>query len=243
MKTPHALIITAAFCALASESLAIDSSFYKTGPVLGTGLGYSSLSIKTRDTLFFLDNLETNGEFKKTKRSNGFVVDLFSGYRLLINERFIFSLNLSLTKDTNSVKSTIGVPTTSTISQTKIHRQFSVTPDLTAGYIFCQQWMVYLKLGLSISRFNLENKVIGPNATVSTDKTVTKFGIKPTVGIEYAINKKASFFTDLSYEYIPSLKKNLNNPTDPNVFILGATHDLKSSPHYVTGKIGVLYKF
>lgn len=243
MKTPQALIITTAFCALASKSLAVDSSYYKTGPVLGTGLGYSSLSINARDTLFLMDGLPTNGEFKKTKRNNGFVVDLFSGYRFLINKSFIFSLNLSFSKDTNSVKSTIGIPTTSAISQTKIYRQFSVTPDLTAGYIFCQQWMAYLKLGLSISRFNLENKVIGRDAVVSTDKTVTKFGVKPTIGIEYAINRKVSFFTDFSYEYVSSMKKDLKNPSAPNVFILGATHDLKSSPHYVTGKIGVLFKF
>ena len=155
----------------------------------------------------------------------------------------MLGFNVTLTKDTNKINNIIGIPTTPSTSQTKIYRQFAVTPELTTGYIFAQQWMAYLKLGLSISRFEIENKVIGTTAVVSKDKKVTKVGFKPTLGVEYAMNDKASVFTDVSYEYIPEIKKSFNNPTAPAALIPGSTHDVKVRPHYFTAKIGVMYKF
>ena len=100
-----------------------------------------------------------------------------------------------------------------------------------------------IKLGVSISRFKISNKVISATAVIPTDKSVTKVGFKPTVGLEYAMNNKASVFTDVSYEYISSIKKSLNNPGDPAALVATDTHDVKVRPHYFTAKLGVLYKF
>lgn len=242
MKNTQRLLLTTAFCTLVSCASATASSYYKTGAVLGTALGYSSLSSKTTDTLF-LDGVPLlSGALKKTKRSNGFVADLIGGYRFVFNERFVTGFNVVLTKDSNSLKSVIDIPFADATTTTKFYRQFSVTPEIMGGYVFAKQWMAYLKLGLSISQFKIENKVIGA-AVISTDKTVTKVGFKPTLGVEYAMNNKASVFTDVSYEYIPSIKKSLNNPSDPATFSPTDTHDVKVRPHYFTAKLGVLYKF
>lgn len=241
MKNTQHLLLTTAFCAFASCASATANSYYKTGFVLGTGLGYSHLSAKTTNNLFFnADNVE-NGSFKKSTRSNGFVADVFAGYRFLLNERFVAGLNITFTKDTNILKNTHFLPTFRSESTIKFYRQFSVTPELTTGYILAKQWMAYLKLGLSISRFKLDNKLIGTTATIASDKTVTKVGFKPTLGLEYAMNNKASVFTDVSYEYIKPIKEKLSNPT--GTVDSGSTHNIKVRPHYFTAKVGVLYKF
>ncbi len=241
MRNTQRLLLTTAFCTLVACASATASSYYKTGAILGTGLGYSGLSAKTNDNFFFVAGNPENGDFKKTRRSNGFVADVFAGYRFVFNERFVAGFNVTFTKDTNTLKSTHSLPTFLTASTTELYRQFAVTPELTTGYIFAKQWMAYLKLGISISRFKLDNKLVGPTVTISGDKTVTRVGFKPTLGVEYAMNNKASVFTDVSYEYIPSVKANLTNPTVP--VVLGATHDVKVRPHYFTAKLGVLYKF
>jgi outer membrane autotransporter protein len=241
MKNTQRLFLTTAFCALVSCASATASSYYKTGAVLGTGLGYSHLSSKTNDNFLFNAGNVENGSFKKSTRSNGFVADVFAGYRFLLKEKFIAGLNVTFTKDTNTLKTTHSLPTFRSGSTTKLYRQFAVTPELAAGYIFAKQWMAYLKLGLSISRFKLDNKLVSPTSTISADKTVTRVAFKPTLGLEYAMNNKASVFTDVSYEYIKPIKVKLPNPTgtiDPN-----ATHDVKVRPHYFTAKVGVLYKF
>ncbi len=242
MKNVKHLTLCASLCVLTMGSVANTSSYYKTGAVLGTGLGYSHLSSKTTDTLFFDGVPQSSGTFKKTPTSNGFVADLIAGYRFAFNKCFVAGVNVVLTKDTNRLKSIIDIPNAGATSTTKLYRQFSVTPEIMGGYVFAQQWMAYLKLGLSISRFKLDNKVIG-ESTVSTNKIVTKVGFKPTLGVEYAMNSKASVFTDVSYEYIPSIKKSLENPSDPNTLALTDTHDVKVRPHYFTAKIGVMYKF
>ena len=243
MKNTQRLFITTAFCALVSCASATASSYYKTGAVLGTGLGYSTLSSKATDTLFYDGIPNSSGSFKKTKRSNGFVVDLIAGYRYALNERFITGFNVVLNKDTNKIKNIVGVPQTTATSQTEIYRQFSVVPEIMGGYIFAKQWMAYLKFGLSISRFKIDNKILAATFTINSDKTVTKIGFKPTLGLEYAMNNKASVFTDVSYEYIASFKSKLNNQNDPTQFSATDTHDVKVRPHYFTAKVGVLYKF
>lgn len=241
MKNTQRLFFTTAFCALVSCASATASSYYKTGAVLGTGLGYSHLSAKTTNNIFLINGSAANGSYSKSRTSNGFVLDVFAGYRFLLKERFMFGMNVVFAKDTNTLVNKSGITASPTINQTKLYRQFSVIPELTTGYIFAKQWMAYLKLGLSISRFKLDNKLIGTTATIASDKTVTKVGFKPTLGLEYAMNNKASVFTDVSYEYVPSIKAKLKNPTPNNVTT--ATHDVKVRPHYFTAKVGVLYKF
>jgi len=128
MKNTQRLLLTTAFCTLVSCASATASSYYKTGAVLGTALGYSSLSSKTTDTLFLDGFPQSSGAFKKTKRSHGFVADLIGGYRFVFNERFVTGFNVVLTKDTNSLKSVIDIPFADATSTTKFYRQFAVTP-------------------------------------------------------------------------------------------------------------------
>ena len=245
--TMKKFIFTSALLAASFLQTAHAKTTFKSGAAIGMSIGYSHLSAKTKENVLITPNPHIvfgyggNSSFKKTHTSNGFVADVFAGYRFKLTSNFLVGFDISFSKETNTLKQNNLIPLFDQESTTELHRQFSIIPALTAGYTFADKWMLYAKLGLSISRFSLENKNLGAVAISTPEKTFTKLGVKETLGIEYAVTEKAALFSEVSFEQIQSKKVRLTNPTVTPAFT-HQSHDVKVKPRYITAKIGVLYK-
>ncbi len=252
MKNTYKLTTaTALAVALSATPSNANNAFFKSGFVAGAAIGYSKMGGKIKnesnEQAFNPAPLSNVTNFTNSNiNSSSLIGSLFAGYRHITESGFVLGCNLGLSVDGNSKK--ISGKNNNTTFNTKLTRQFQITPAFLIGKTLAERWMIFTELGLSISRFKLKSTSTdtrpAPNATIHTNKSFTRVGFAPAIGTEYAINQNLAVMGKLTYEYFGNMKKNIGN-TDvtPGAIQFKTDNNVHVRTSYFTAKVGVLYKF
>jgi len=235
------LIITAgllaSFSQVAAESSpppASNSHFYTSALI-----GYSSMNVKNKESVFV--NNMSNEVKNYTYNSNGTVGTLLVGYRNILDNNYLVGLEFGLSFDNNSIDKTENIDIYQT--KTKLKGPYKFTPALVLGNQFAQDWLAFIKLGVSISRFEIKHSIASlpqvPINGASNTIHTTRSGFMGAIGLEHSLTKELSAVGLVSYENFGKMKYRFTSvigaPAESNTIIL--------RPEYYTVKVGMTYKF
>ena len=211
-----------------------NSQFYT-----GALIGYSSMGVKNKESVHVngISNAVKNHSFN----SNGVVGTILLGYRQLFDNNYLMGFEFGVSLDNNSINKTENLDIFQT--QTKLKAPYKFTPALVFGNQFSKNWLGFVKLGISISRFELYHSIANlpaapiPGAT-STIHT-TKAGFMAALGAEHALTNSISAVGLVSYENFGKIQ----HTYDKVLGGAGESNTVTMRPEYYTVKVGLINKF
>ena len=246
-------LTTAVALALALNATPSHANF-KSGFVVGGALGYSHMGTRftnnSSESAFIGVAAQSSSArtTEVTSSASSIIGSLSAGYRYITESGFAIGFNLGVSKDGNTSKDNGTLTTVNSIAYTtKLNRQFQITPALFIGQRVADNWMVFTELGLSISRFKLKAErtatAANTNPVAASNKSFTKVGFAPTIGVECALSDRISVTGTATYEYFGSTKKDVGSTnTRPGAIDFQTQNNVKVQPNYFTAKVGVLFK-
>jgi opacity protein-like surface antigen len=232
---------TATYAALLTTITAVPtmahSNFYKSGFLAGGHVGAGFGSGKFTGT-FSTPNPTITGSGSARKTSPLFGV--LAAYRHISPDGFAYGLGLEFNfYGSNEISKQIPLVA---FGQTfnfnnRLKRNYSVTPALTLGKVFCGRFYAGLGLGMPITRF--KQSYNGGVVPIAGQSSQTKVGFSPSIALEYALTNNVSLTGNVSYETYGRLNKTFATPA----VAAGATYITSVKPSYVNVKIGATYRF
>jgi hypothetical protein len=231
-----------------SASTSTSPAFYKSGIYIGIANGFSMFKGKVKNVFDDEVNGGKHSEILANASDTRYVFELLLGARHLLKDNFILGIDISTSfaghqfkMDFNHDNLSLGIlPPYPLPMKLTVEKQYSIVPAITIGWIFNQRFQLYGKLGLSISSFKTTLDNTRNSDGQSYSKNVTKYGIAPTLGLEYALTPNISLTLSSTYEYYKPFTIYYNRLVDLNNTDNGSNR-LKLS--VFTQKIGFIYKF
>ena len=211
-----------------------NSGFYT-----GALFGYSSMNVVNKEGIFVPG---LTNEFRRfSYNSNGVVGTLLFGYRHFFTPSYFGGLEFGASWDNNSIdkrQNLNGHPT-----QTKLKGPFKFTPAVVLGSQFSENWLGFVKLGVSISRFDIYHSVavtgFNPiNGATNSFKQIQS-GLMAALGLERSITKNISAVGLASYENFGKIQRTFTAVAGAP----GESNHITLKPEYYTVKVGMTYKF
>lgn len=213
------------------------TGLYQTGPYAGALIGYSHMWAKSKSTLLLpaRPSLLPIAIASSKKHSDSFLGELELGWRYVFPLGFTTGIEVAADFTDDHVSPSL--QTALFNFRHKFKRNFSVTPALTIGHVFCYNWHAFVKLGVGVSwiKTHLTNVTTG----TTFKKTKTKAGFAPSVGLEYAFNCNLSAVGTVGYEIYERVQSFYPLPI-PNANL---NANVRVVPKFFNTKIGVLYRF
>lgn len=212
------------------------TGFFQTGPYVGALLGYNHMWAKSKSTITFPNRSTLPRNVASSKKESDSVIGEF-----VMGWRYVFPLGVTSGIEVAGDLSNDHIePTLQTALfnfKHKFKRDFSLTPSLTIGHIFCEHWHAFVKLGLGVSwiKTHLTNLRTG----AGFKKSKVKAGFVPAVGLEYSYNCNLSVVGTMGYE----VYERVNSSYPLSVPGVDAQGNVTVKPRFFNAKIGVLYKF
>ena len=242
----RSIILGTIVTTVCATSTLAHSGMYKSGFLAGAQIGASFGNGKFNSTLSINPALPNNSSSPSgSARKTAALFGILGGYRHIFNQDYTVAFNLEANFFANNQLSkqlafTNGVP--NPLVNNILKKTFTVMPSVALGKIFCGRWHTSVGLGLAISRFKQEYKILNPiiNAGQTGSSTRTKVGIVPMVGVEYATTQNVSVFANVGYEFYGKLSR--KNTLD----IVGAnpsSYSQSIKPNYWNLKLGAVYRF
>lgn len=131
-----------------------------------------------------------------------------------------------------------------------IKRRYSFVPSVVLGWAFNQQFNVFAKLGVGITKYDLriinntDDGGLGFNPGFlrgSTGKTYYSF--VPALGLEYSFNRYVSFVASVSFEVGQKPEFTKTHLTELQALPINDSNKLSGRVSIFTQKIGLLFKF
>lgn len=217
----------------------------------GASAGYGLMKTKTRSRITFteagggVDPADTS--FRKEPKGEKLATDLMLGVRYFINSFFI-GTELSFVFDKQSVAHRFtfapdpAIPDFTRVLKTTLRRNVALIPAITVGKSFGESWLVFAKLGVAISRFELELQVRNPIPATFHSGKKTVYGIAPSLGFEYSFHKNMALTGVFTYEQYGVRKKDfasvITNPGDD----FASIGDTVAKPRVYSFKVGFIIK-
>lgn len=223
-----------------SSTLAHGTNF-RPGFMVGGHVGYSFGSGKFNSTYTLAPGLlQPASTVNGSSRKSAALFGVLGGYRHIFNQGYTLGANVEFNlfasnEFSKQLAHSFPVPLTVPVTN-RLKRTFNVLPSLVVGKIFCDRYHVSLGLGVAFTRF--KQQVINNANSFTANKTQTKVGFVPSLGVEYAASKNVSLVGNLSYEIYSKFSKTYNTG-----FGNGATYTASNKPRYTTLKVGAVYRF
>lgn len=204
-------ILVAVATLLASSSIA----FAETIPYLGADIGFNSGNVKLKDT----SNNNTNYGY------HGYLGGLFAGIGTDYNQNTYLGVE-AFGKESSAVTGTKTISTPRGLANDKIRMRYSYGVSFIPGYKFTEGTMLYMRLGVIRSRYELHQTLPPASATSNTDRN-TATGAEFGLGAETCINRDWAIRGEYDYSTYRSFTSFSN----------------KITPRDSQFNIGLIYKF
>ena len=182
---------------------------------------------------------QSTGPLKGMHKSGG-IGTVFIGWQKCMQNHYVFGFELEGAISSNKTKLTdypnkALLPTLNFVVQA--NRRWTIIPSVTAGKIFNNQVMGYVKLGLDISDYHL--KIYDSFYATTYNKDRVRLGIHPAIGIKYPVTPKISVRGELSYTITPG---RINNSFQRKNSLATYTAKVKNMQSFAV-QIGASYNF
>lgn len=219
-------LVLAATTAFTAAQANIGTGFY-----IGAHTGFDSVATDMEATSpLLLGGTSVNKAHMGRGNAN---VGLFAGYGM-VNGCFYYGGELGYTFSSTKIRSTPDSTAANQFIELKRSGYFNAAVRL--GYLFSQNTMGYVRLGVNWGKWNLRDTVNAGTvaAPVSASKNSASFA--PGVGIETALNRNVSLRAEWTYEFGRNLR--VNNAAAPTTTFTTAKSIRTSS-----FKLGIAYRF
>jgi opacity protein-like surface antigen len=128
--------------------------------------------------------------------------------------------------------------------RTQFKRKSTLIPSAVLGCVLDNRFYVFGKVGLGIAQF--KTTIQNPNAGGDTvTQTKKRLGFVPELGIEYAVNQCFSVVATARYEHYKKLTQSATHLLSESARVgeLIDTTVVTYRPSFISGRIGIIYKF
>lgn len=225
------------------------TSHYKSGVYLGVQEGLSYMSGRISDAWDPNDPLfnTTPHSSDKSVSNATLISEVMIGGRYLCASGFFPGAEIAFSFANHRLTNTFfftepNLGNLPGLFNPTFERRSVIIPSLVLGWAFKNNFHVFAKFGLGISRFKTKVSVVENNnlhEIKSFSKNETKYSFAPSIGVEYALSPHFSIIGTLSYErykesQLISRANTGGAPDDINRF--------RVKPSIFTQKIGLLIK-
>ena len=141
-------------------------------------------------------------------------------------------------------------PAGDNIFRAAIKRRYSFVPSVVLGWAFSQQFNVFAKLGLGITKYDVRilNDTFDGGVGFNTpyfrgSQGKTYYSFVPALGIEYSFNRYVSFVASASYEVGQKPEFTNSHLVEQQALPINDSNRLSGRVSIFTQKIGLLFKF